>query len=136
MSEAETLVMRIPSDLQRQPEVVDWQPDPERQPDPDRLPKRLYDLGTPMNCMLTSLGNLAQLAGEPSSVDVSNVLQEVVVSVPSMIIFTTWCGCLGISQQETIGQEDELGTIVSAQVGDPQTGTWRVRLHCHIGCQK
>lgn len=86
---------------------------------------------TPVSELTSWVSQLAELRGEPLSIDISALLREVTISLPSREHFTAWCTRLEINGQGQTTMTDDLGTLMSAESGGAVNGTWRVRLIWH-----
>lgn len=88
------------------------------------------DVSASTGTVLGLLGAISQENGDPLSVDLSSLLREVTISLPSTHSFACWCAALNIMVKAD-ATTDVLGSFLTVTTGDPASGQWRIRLICH-----
>jgi hypothetical protein len=126
-TDAETIVMSAIREFDVEPNDVEKSPTP---PIATMPALRTPDVTALTSTLIRWIADLAEQVGQPLSVDVSTLLREATVSLPSRECLRSWSSRLSTVDHDHV-TTDQLGRFVAATFGDPLNGSWKVRLVWH-----
>ena len=88
-----------------------------------------------ISAVAREIADLSEACGQPLSVDISALLNEATVFLPSRECFTAWSARLS-ARDATSDVNDSLGRLVTATFSGLDSGSWLIRLIWHGGISR